>query len=161
MQYNPYPEEPINRQPTEANPPMQPGNPQYPQNRVPIRQNATYPVQDAERAATGQERASTVTYAIAKLNDYIWWILLVLEVILFLRFLLKLIGADPSNPFASFLYSLANIFLFIFKGIVADWHFGASVFEWSTLIGMLVYALIFWALRLFLRTVISRPQEPV
>jgi hypothetical protein len=168
MQSNPYPDNPNDRQPTEATPPMeplQPRAPQYPQpsNVPPGYQNAAYraQAQERQRAIAGQEKASTFAYGVAKFIDYLGWLILVLEVLLFLRFLLKLIGADPYNPFASFLYSLTSVFLFIFNGIVTDPRFGPnSVFEISTLIGMLVYGLIYWILRLLLRTTISRPSEP-
>src|SRR5579883_650406 len=115
------------------------------------------------RAAAGEERAYTTAYAIAKLIDYLGWVL-VLEVVLALRFLLKLIGANPSNPFTGFLYSLSNIFLFIFNGIVTNPTFGpahAEVFEVTTLIAMIVYGLIYLLLKLLLRTAITGPNEPV
>ena len=158
MQPNPYPDDRMDTQPTEVNPPReswQPGVHQSP---------ANMPPPTVERTATEQENAYTFAYAIGKLMDFLGWVLLVLEVLLLLRFLFKLIGADPTNPFASFLYTLTGVFLYIFRGIVADVTFGTNghlVFEWSTLIAMLVYGLIFWLLRLFLYTIISRPKEPI
>ena len=185
MQQNSYSDEPFDSQPTEMNPvpidsqptvanpvparepvqPEYPVNPQYAQNRLPVQQNAAYRAQqDARRATTEQERASTTAFTVAKLIDYIGWLLLVLEVALTLRFLFKLIGADPANPFASFLYNLTNIFLFIFKGLVANPTFGSGgteVFEVTTLIAMVVYGLIFLLLKLLLQTAISRPNQPM
>ncbi len=124
-----------------------------------------YPVVDPHQqhlrqAVEEEDKAFTFSYVVAKIIDYLRWFLVVLEVALLLRFILKLIGADPTNPFASFLYSLTDVFMFTFKGLVHDPSFGATTihyFEWTTLIGMLVYGLIFWVLRLFLQTVISRP----
>ncbi len=130
-------------------------------------QQAAYRAQQRarmRRAAAGEERAYTTAYAIAKLIDYLGWVLLVLEVALALRFLLKLIGANPSNPFTGFLYSLSNIFLFIFNGIVTNPTFGpahAEVFEVTTLIAMIVYGLIYLLLKLLLRTAITGPNEPI
>ncbi len=43
--------------------------------------------------------------------------LLVSNVFLFLRFFLRLFGADPNNGFASFIFGISNIFLFPFVGI--------------------------------------------
>lgn len=128
-------------------------------------QQTAYQTQrNVRRAAAGEERAYTTAYAIAKLIDYLGWVLLVLEVALALRFLLKLIGANPYNPFTGFLYSLTNIFLFIFNGIVTNPTFGpghGEVFEVTTLIAMIVYGLIYLLLKLLLRTAISRPNEPI
>ena len=174
MQPNPYSDDPINTQPTEVNPipparqqpvpppsynPNAPNAPQYPYS-----QNEIRPDQYQARAYEGQRRATTAKYGVAKFMDYLRWVLVVLEVLLLLRFLLKLIGADPANPFASFLYSLSGIFQFPFKGLVPDPVYGTTtvhVFEWTTLIAMAVYALFFWIIWLLLRTTISRPQEPI
>ncbi len=108
-----------------------------------------------EEAAVRQEEARTVRYAIGKLNDFIQWFVTVLEVLLAIRFLLKLIGADPLNLFAGFLYALTSIVLVPFDSIV---HTSAR-FEWSTLIAMGIYWLLFWAVRRFLRILISSPEE--
>ena len=161
----PYPEDPIDMEPTEPSPmePLQPKATAYPPNTPPLHEGTTHHVEDVETAEEGQEEAHAFAYLIAKANDYVGWIFLVLEVLLFLRFFLMLIGANGSNPFAIFLYSLTTALLAIFQGIVPDPRFGVGgthVFEWSTLIGMLVYALIFTALRRFLHIVVSRPEEP-
>jgi YggT family protein len=172
MQTNPYSDDPINTQPTEANPvpparqqpvpppsynPNAPNAPQYPYPQNEIRS-------DQRRAVRNEERANTAAYGVAKAMDYLRWLLVVVEVILLLRFLLKLIGADPYNPFANFLYNLSGVFDAPFVGIVRDPNFGtytAHVFEWTTLIAMAVYAVLFWIIWLLLRTTISRPQEPI
>jgi YGGT family len=74
---------------------------------------------------------------------------------------LKLIGADPINLFAGFLYALTDIILFPFSNIVRapSIHPPYQAFEWSTLIAMGIYALIFWAIRRFLRILITNPNE--
>jgi len=165
MQPYPYPDDPIDMDPTEANPmePLQPKAAAYPPNTPPLHDNIAHPVEDVETAEAGQEEAHAFAYLIAKANDYVGWVFLVLEVLLFLRFFLMLIGANSGNPFAIFLYSLTGAILAIFQGIVPDPRFGANgthVFEWSTLIGMLVYGLLFTALMRFLHIVVSRPAEP-
>ena len=170
MHPNPYPDDQIDMDPTSVNPavdmePLQPlaEYPQYPPTAPPLQDNVVRSPDDVESAETAHEEAHAFAYLIAKANDYLGWILLVLEVTLGLRFLLRLIGADPHNPFAIFLYGLTDALLFIFHGIVPDPTFGATqnhAFEWSTLIGMLVYGLIFTATRRFLHIVISRPEDP-
>jgi hypothetical protein len=125
------------------------------------------PVVDS--AETRQEEARTVRYAIGKLNDFLQWFIAVLEVTLTVRFVLKLIGADPANLFAGFLYALTDIILFPFRDIVHPlvWQPAHPVpgatypaIEWSTLIAMLIYWLVFWAIRRFLRILITGPEEP-
>src|SRR5258708_4734481 len=109
-----------------------------------------------------KEDALTIKFAIGKLNDYLQWFLMVLEVILVIRFLLKMFGADPVNIFANFIFSLTEILLVPFAGIVPSLSLHQNqAFEISTLIAMGVYFLIFYALKRFLRILISSPEEPV
>jgi hypothetical protein len=85
----------------------------------------------------------------------------VLEVTLTIRFFLKLIGALQINLFVGFLYALTDIILFPFSNIVYPFKIrSGQEFEWSTLIAILIYWLIFWAIRRFLRILISTPEDP-
>jgi hypothetical protein len=101
------------------------------------------------------EETHAVKRSIVKLSDFIQWFVAVLEVALALRFVLKLIGADPNNAFALLLYGSTNIVLFPFSNIITT----VSRFEGSTLIAMIVYALILWAIKRFLSILITDPDE--
>ncbi len=152
MPNNPYPEEPINAQTTEAIPPMEGLQPK-PTPHVPPISEVTGDV-ELEGLETRQGETRTAIFAIAKLNDFLLWLAVVLEIMLTLRFFLKLIGANGNNPFAGFLYAFTDIILRPFIGIVGT----LFTFEWSTLIGMLVYGLVFYAVRRFLRILITSPR---
>ncbi len=154
MPTNPYPDKPTHAQPTEVIPGerMEDLQPRQVQAHAPTATDAEPEVENAE---TRQEEARTVRYAIGKLNDFLQWFIVVLEVTLFLRFFLKLIGADPLNLFAGFLFSLTDIVLYPFAGIVPAYR----TFEWPTLIAMGIYWLVFWAIRRFLSILISTPEE--
>ncbi len=90
-----------------------------------------------------QSRANT-RYWITRIT---YFILGVLEVILALRFIFRLLGANGYNGFINFLYGLSHIFVAPFNGIFNDQALGTrSVFEISTIIAMLVYALIAWGI---------------
>ncbi|HLX56299.1 MAG TPA: YggT family protein [Ktedonobacteraceae bacterium] len=171
---NPYPDESIGTQPTEAYPPMEelqprPPQPQYPAHAytVPMPQpmadapHMLEPVESPEDFEARQKNAMTVRFAIGKFNDYLLWFVMVMEVALTVRFLLKLIGADPNNLFAGFLYALTDIPLLPFLGIVKSpsIHPPNQAFEFSTLIAMIIYYLIFYALRRFFRLLVSNPEE--
>jgi hypothetical protein len=113
-----------------------------------------------ESAEIRQEEARTFRYAIGKLNDFLQWFITVLEVTLLIRFVLKLIGADPTNLFAGFLYALTDIILFPFNSIVRTPSIHQNqAFEWSTLIAMIIYWLVFWMIRRFLRILITGPED--
>ncbi len=110
-----------------------------------------------------REIASTlpITGSIRYFNIFLRWLSVVLEIGLLLRFILRLIGANSANPFAGFLYALTNIVLYPFSGIVGSASINPpdEAFEFSTLIAMLVYWLIFYAIRWFLRILITPPEE--
>jgi hypothetical protein len=169
---NPFPDEMVKAQPADAYPtmealPLKPPPQQYPVQAPPSSENVTQPPQPGpeivESAQTGQEEALTIRFAIGKLNDYLIWFLMVLEVTLLIEFFLMLIGAAPNNLFAGFMYALTVIPLYPFNGIVPNTKLGTggAAIEWSTLIAMAVYFLVFYALRRFLHILISSPEEPV
>jgi uncharacterized protein YggT (Ycf19 family) len=170
---NPFPEEMIRTQPSEAYPPMEelplkPPPPQYPMQPPPANEMVAQPQQPGqlevgESAEHAQEEALTIKFAIGKLNDYLNWFLLVLEVILLIEFFLTLIGAAQNNIFAGFMYALTAIPLFPFKDIVPNTKLGTggAAIDWSILIAMAVYFLVFFALRRFLHILISNPEESV
>ena len=88
-----------------------------------------------------------------------YFILGVIEVILLLRLIFRLLGANQDNSFITFLYNLSHIFVGPFNGIFNDQALGRSgVFETSTLIAMLVYALIAWGI-VSLGRVVFAPVE--
>ncbi|HEX7735198.1 MAG TPA: YggT family protein [Ktedonobacteraceae bacterium] len=108
-----------------------------------------------------REEAFTVKFAIGKLNDYLQWFLMVMETFLALRFILKMFGANPENLFASFVFLLTDILLTPFNGIVPPISLHPNqAFEIATLIAMAIYFLLFYALKRFLRILISSPEEP-
>ena len=180
---NPFPEEMISTTPAEGYPPMEelplkPPPPQYavqppPQvpNEMPTQNQEASPAETGENAITGREEALTLKFAIGKLNDYLLWFLMVLEVVLLIEFFLELIGAAPNNLFAGFIYALTVIPLYPFNDIKTPTQLvsnckitpttGCATIEWSTLIAMAVYFLVFYALRRFLTILISGPEEPV
>jgi uncharacterized protein YggT (Ycf19 family) len=128
----------------------------------PAYQYTTQPAQASPGA--GMSEGQSRKYAIGKVIDFIRWFIVALELLFLLRFVLELVGADPSNPFAEFLYALTGFFLYPFLGIVPNTYIGTkqvAFIDWSTLIGMAVYGILYFILRLFLRTTVSRPEEPI
>jgi hypothetical protein len=87
----------------------------------------------------------------------IWFLLTLLEIILGLRFLFRLLAANSYNGFVSGLYSFTYIFIAPFVGIFGNPGLKAHVFEVSTLIAMIIYALIAWALVALSRIVFAPP----
>ncbi len=160
MSYQPYPPEPdeqryrqsVNDAPTEAQPPPVYGSShaasssgsnmqsQYQRYTDPagnqIEQREETFVDENLRRANIRGRITSITY----------FILGVLEVLLLIRLLLRLLGANEASGFVAFIYSLTHIFVGPFNGIFNDQALGRSVFETSTLIAMIVYALLAWGI---------------
>jgi hypothetical protein len=96
-----------------------------------------------------------------KATQLVWLFLGILEAMLALRFFLKLIAANPGSPFAVFIYGFTNLFLFPFAGLTAAPSAGGMVLELSTIIAMVVYALIGWAIERIIWVIFYRPRGPV
>ena len=67
--------------------------------------------------------------------------------LIIIRVILKALAANPDAGFTSFLYGITNPLVAPFQGIFATPQAGTgSVFELSSSIAIIVYALIAWAL---------------
>jgi YggT family protein len=84
--------------------------------------------------------------SIYKVVQFVWLLFGGLEGLLGIRMALKLIGANPGSWFAALVYQLSDLFLWPFQNLTVNPAFGNFVLEITTLIAMLVYALIGWAL---------------
>ena len=77
----------------------------------------------------------------------VYLLLGILEAILAIRVVLSLLGANPDNPFASFIYNISAIFVAPFFGLFGyQFTYGVARLEIETLVGMAVYALIAWGI---------------
>lgn len=78
----------------------------------------------------------------------IWLVAGVISAILALRFVLALLGANPNNAFASFIYSISRPFVAPFFGLFSydSTYTGVGRFELFTLVAIAVYLLLAWLL---------------
>jgi hypothetical protein len=96
-------------------------------------------------------------------TQIVWYIVGLLEAILAFRFVLKLLGANPAAGFTGFIYGIsfpfAVPFLSVFKITVVQ----GSIFEWTTLLAMLVYLFIAMAIAklLVMGKTVSTPEAAV
>jgi hypothetical protein len=79
-------------------------------------------------------------------TQIVWYLLSVIEALLFFRFLLKLIGANPVADFTRFIYTLSYPFAGPFLYVVHATQVESTTFEWTTLLAMLVYWIIAWGI---------------
>ncbi len=96
-----------------------------------------------------------------KATQLIWLVFGLLEAAIALRVLFKLIAVNPGNPFASFLYAVTDLFLWPFATLVGSPSVNGSVLEISSVIAMIIYALIAWALERIVYVLFYRPRGTV
>jgi hypothetical protein len=103
---------------------------------------------------------SPTTKPIYITTQIIWYVLGLLEVALIARFVLKLFDANPAAGFVSFIYSATNIFVGLFNNIFHSPQIGGAVFELTTLLAMLIYWFVAWAVvkLLIMSKSISTPE---
>ena len=75
-------------------------------------------------------------------TQIVWYALGLLEILLAFRFLLKLFGANAAAGFTSFTYSITHVFTAPFNTVFHVTKVAGSIFEWTTLLAMLVYWVI-------------------
>lgn len=85
--------------------------------------------------------------AVFRTHQIIWYILGLIEVLLGFRITLLALGANPSSGFVSLIYTLTNPLALPFQGILRTYITSTgtvtgAVFEWSSIIAGIVYALI-------------------
>lgn len=104
--------------------------------------------------------SSSSTKPLFRGTQIVWYILWLLEALLAFRFVLKLLDANPAAGFTSFIYTLSSPFVAPFLAVFPSTHVQGSIFEWTTLLAMLVYWLIATAIvRLFLMgKTVSTPE---
>jgi len=83
---------------------------------------------------------------IIRTKKIVYYILGVFEVLFAFRLIFKLLGANPGSAFVSFIYTVSGVFIAPFNGIfrsaVTEGIETKSVLEPTTIIAMIVYAII-------------------
>ncbi|OGY37798.1 MAG: hypothetical protein A3E36_02285 [Candidatus Andersenbacteria bacterium RIFCSPHIGHO2_12_FULL_45_11b] len=104
--------------------------------------------------------SSSTTKPLYRGTQIVWYVLSILEILLAFRFVLKLMGANPLAGFTSFIYGVTYVFTAPFLSVFRITHIAGSIFEWTTLLAMLVYALVAWGIvkLLFMGKTVSTPE---
>jgi YggT family protein len=81
----------------------------------------------------------------------IWFVAGVIDVLVGLRFLLKLLGASTASPFVVLVYGITAALVAPFRGIFPVTGQGAFVFEPASLVALVIYPLIALGLAYLIR----------
>lgn len=76
-----------------------------------------------------------------------YYLVIALEILLLLRWLLRLFGANPENQIAQFIYGLSRPFVAPFTTLFPE---PLQALEINTLVAMGVYALLAWLVAQFI-----------
>jgi hypothetical protein len=96
-----------------------------------------------------------------KLTQLIWLMFGLLEAVIALRVVFKLIGVNAANSFAALIYSVSNPFVAPFASLTGAPAADGMVLEITSLIAILVYALVGWGVVRVLSVLFYRPTGPV
>ena len=108
------------------------------------------------QAARARRRRETL----AKATQIIWLVTGILEALIGIRFILRLLAANPQAGFARFIYGITSVFLAPFLPLFEDPSANGWVLEVSSLVAMLVYALGAWGVvRVMWVTLEESPQH--
>ena len=114
-----------------------------------------------EVRTTQHEQGQEQRVATFKVTQLIWLMIGLLEAAIALRVVFKLIAVNAANPFAAFLYSVTDLFVAPFASLIGAPAAGGMVLEISSIIAMIVYFLIAWALERIVYVLFYRPRGPV
>ncbi len=103
--------------------------------------------------------AANQNSAIARIIHIEYFLFGLLELLLALRVILHLLGANPNNTFASVIYGLSGPFVALFANLLRNPALSTTaVLELNTIIAMIVYAIVAWLIARLIWLTLSRPR---
>ncbi len=103
--------------------------------------------------------AANQNSSVARVVNIVYYFFGALELLLAVRVILQVIGANADNGFANLVYGLSAPFVALFATLMPNPALGgASVLEITTLIAMLAWAIVAWLIARLLWLVLSRPR---
>ena len=97
---------------------------------------------------------------LARVQQIIYFVASVFAVIIFLRFVLLLLGANPANGFAHFIYGVSSPLVAPFLSLFgSEPQYGNSMLEISSLVAIAVYYLVAWGIAKII-TLTAAPPDP-
>ncbi len=103
---------------------------------------------------TNVDRYDTVAYdpfdgrriAAYRITQLIYWVFALVEGLIAIRLILKALGANPTAGFAQFIYGITTPLVAPFLGLFGNPAYQNSVLELSSIVALIVYALLAWLL---------------
>lgn len=99
------------------------------------------------------------TSSVVVLQRVVWFIAGLISILIALRFVFLLLGANREASFTDFIYSVSAPLVAPFTGIFGEPSYSASVFEVSSLLAIVIYLLIAWGIAKLVT--IARPKDEI
>ena len=81
-----------------------------------------------------------------RLTQLIYWVFGLIEGLIAIRLVLKALGANPTAGFSQFIYGITAALVAPFVNLFTNPTYGTSVLELSSIVALIVYALVAWLL---------------
>lgn len=85
-------------------------------------------------------------HTLYRLQQAIWTVFAFVGGLIGIRFALRLLGANPDAGFAQLIYGLTAPLVAPFIGLFGTPRFAGSTFEFTSLVAIIVYALLAWVI---------------
>ncbi len=110
--------------------------------------------ENERRVAAANQNSST-----ARIVYIVYFLFSIVELLLALRIVLHLVGANPDNGFANFIYALSAPFVALFASLLQNPVLSTTAtIEITTMIAMIVYAILAWLIGRLIWLTLSRPR---
>jgi len=120
-----------------------------------LQHNVELNVHEKERSIAAANQNS----AIARVVNITYFLFGMLELLLAVRVILHLVGANADNGFANFIYGLSAPFVALFVSLLKNPVLSTTaVLEVTTVIAMIVYAMLAWLIGRLIWLALSRPR---
>lgn len=119
-----------------------------------VEENQKLNLREKERGVATADQNSII----ARMVYIVYFIFAALELLLGVRVLLHLIGANMDNGFAAFINTVSGLFVMPFASLMQNPTFGGITLEITTIIVMMVYAIVAWGIGRIIWLVMSRPR---
>lgn len=81
-----------------------------------------------------------------------------LNMLIVMRYILILLQASPTHPFARLIYNVSEPFVSVFQGLTRSSHFRDLALELNTLVAIVVYSLLAWIAVRLVRILFASPK---
>ena len=99
---------------------------------------------DNNQPVSSRRTSPSPSNLFATIVKIIWLLVVLIVILLSIRVILSLIGANPDNDFAAFIYNSTYVFVEPFRGLlqVGELQVGVARLEFETIVAIIVYLLV-------------------